>query len=148
MHFERLKINLAVVITGSEIAVLIWRAMAMDCFKGCDNVLLYDFEELERIDKGLAPFTSWEDVWLVGLQLFIVSVNVFGCSIDDVLKALVVLLGSAGLAIAILSGRWWFSAPGSSAHSTNFAGQKVIDHFESLLLSQQPHQYGCKFESC
>ena len=35
------------------------------CLKGHDNVLLYDFEELGRIDKGLAPFTSWEDVWLV-----------------------------------------------------------------------------------
>ena len=68
MHFEGLEINLAVAITGSEIAVLIWRAMAMGCFKGCDNVLLYDFEELERIDKGLAPFTSWEDVWLVGFN--------------------------------------------------------------------------------
>jgi hypothetical protein len=63
-----------------------------------------------------------------------VSVKVFGCSTDDytnsvdfieitlhsiVLKALAVLPGSAGLAIAVLPGRWRISAPGSSAHSTS-----------------------------
>jgi len=42
------------------------------------------------IDKGLALFTSWEDEWLMDSnsiwQPFMgckVSVNVFGCSIDD-----------------------------------------------------------------
>ena len=60
MHFERLEnwpINPAVAITGITVHTDLecnWL-----CLKG------RDFEELERIDKGLAPFTSWEDIWLV-----------------------------------------------------------------------------------
>ena len=66
MHFERLEnwpINPAVAITKCNYCTdLEGNGL---CLKGHDNVLLYDFEELERIDKALAPFTSGEDVWLV-----------------------------------------------------------------------------------
>jgi hypothetical protein len=43
----------------------------------------------------------------------------------DVPEALAVLPSSAGLAFAVLPGRWRISGPGSSAHSTRIKGRKA-----------------------
>jgi hypothetical protein len=135
------------------------------CLKG------RDFEELERIDKGLAPFTSWEDVWLVDSNSGSSSWDVkspllhrtqFDANSVDFIEittlhsirveALAVLPDSAGLAIAVLPGRWRISAPGSSAQkhypkACSPSGQIDFWKAEWLLIVRTPQVAGRNFIS-